>query len=190
MADYYQPSLTADSRYTGLTELFGYINADGDCKGTNCGLAASATLLTYMGGMRATMTPSPLANPNLAVLESQFPPNILGGLAGTSRGRVERILDAFGYHTEEVAGEVALRAALQKSEPVAVMLQIPGKTVMGIQLPGGHWMVAYGYDAERIYLTNWHDFTMSWDEFRRGWSGWIPWCINMERKGLVAKARS
>lgn len=187
MAGYYQPSMPVSTSYLGLPQLFGYVNADGSYRGTNCGLAASATLLTYRGSMQPALTPEPFTNPNMAVLESSFPPNILCGLAGTSRGRVERILEAQGYEAVEVDGEAALRQALSRGEPVAVMLQVAGSPFMGLPMPAGHWMVAYGCDENRIYLTNWHDTAMPWEEFRQGWSAVIPWCINMQRKGLLAR---
>ncbi|HMO34628.1 MAG TPA: hypothetical protein PKA06_01165 [Gemmatales bacterium] len=120
-------------------------------------------------------------------LEARFPPNILGGLAGTSRGRVERILEAHGCEALEVDGEAELRQALSSLVPVAVMLQVEGPSFWGRKWPAGHWMVAYSYDDEKIYLTNWAMDGMPWEEFRRGWSAWIPWFIDMQRKGLTAR---
>jgi hypothetical protein len=180
----WQPSVTA---YHGLPGLFGYVNQDGRLCGTNCGLAASATLLTHFGKMEQAPTLEPATNPNMKTLEASFPPNILGGLAGTSRGRVERILDAYGCDSVEIDGEEALRESLSAGQPVAVMLQVPGNQVLGIAMPAGHWMVAYSYDAEKVYLTNWNEDAMLWEEFRRGWSALFPWCINMQRKGLRAR---
>lgn len=167
--------------------MFGYENADGKLVGTNCGLAASATLLTFLGKMPVGLTAAPNSNPNMAALESTYPPNILGGLAGTSRGRVERILEAYGCIAKEVDGEENLRDSLRHGQPVAVMLQVPGQTVCGITFPAGHWMVAYGCDDQSIFLTNWDQGGMLWDDFRQRWSEIIPWCINMNRKGLQAQ---
>jgi hypothetical protein len=172
--------------YCGRPSLFGYVNGDGRLCATNCGLAAAATLLTSLGIMQPVEA-SDGTNSNMQQLEADFPPNILFGLAGTSRGRVERILDAYGCESLEVDGEDALRERLKQNHPVAVMLQIPGRTVMGVAMPAGHWMVAYGCDDEKVYLTNYHDDGMTWDEFRRCWSSPLSWLINMDRKGLVAR---
>lgn len=185
MAGYYQTPLS--DQYQGLPHLFGYDNHDGRLVGTNCGLAASATLLTFLGKMPAAATSTPHANPNMLALETSFPPNILGGLAGTSRGRVERILEAHGTDAIEIDGEEALRYAVRNAQPVAVMLQVPGKTMMGITWPAGHWMVVYGYDCAKVYLSNWDIEGMPWEQFRQGWSQLFPWCINMNRKGLLAR---
>lgn len=72
-------------------------------------------------------------------------------------------------------------------QPVAVMLQVPGNPMMGISIPAGHWMVAYGYDEESVYLTNWWQDSMTWQEFRQGWESLISWSINMDRKGLLLR---
>lgn len=187
MAGYYQPLPAPPADYLGLPSLFGYDNHDGKLVGTNCGLAASATLLTFLGRMPLELTTTPYANPNMAALESTYPPNILGGLAGTSRGRVERILEAYGCEAIEVDGEEALRQSLQAGKPVAVMLQVPGQSHWGMTFPAGHWMVAYGCDEQNIFLTNWDINGMTWDEFRQGWSEFFPWCIDMRKKGLQAR---
>lgn len=187
MAGYYQPLPAPPPGYQGLPSLFGYRNDDGKLSGTNCGLAASATLLTMLGKMPVEMTTTVHTNSNMLALESTYPPNILGGLAGTSRGRVEQILDAYGVRSVEVDGEEGLRGSLAAKQPVAVMLQVPGSTFMGITFPAGHWMVAFGFDEQRIYLTNWDIDGMTWEEFRGGWSQLYPWCINMDRKGLQAR---
>ena len=187
MAGYYQPLPAPAPGYQGLPSLFGYVNDDGRLCGTNCGIAASATLLTFLGKMPVAITQIPNANPNMAALESTYPPNILAGLAGTSRGRVERILDAFGGEAVPVEGEEGLRNSILAGQPVAVMLKVPGKTMWGMTFPAGHWMVAYGFDEQYIYLTNWDINGMSWEEFREGWTHIIPWCIDMDRKGLQAR---
>lgn len=187
MAGNYRPGPNPSAGYQGLPYLFGYDNGDGIKHGTNCGMAASATLLTYLGKMPEAKTSHPFSNPNMTVLETEYPPNILGGLAGTSRGRVERILEAFGCEVCEIHGEVDLRKTIHAGQPVAVMLQVTGKTIWGMTMPAGHWMVAYGFDEENIYLTNWGEPGMNWEVFRRGWSQLIPWCIHMDCRGLMAR---
>ncbi|MFO0813637.1 MAG: hypothetical protein U0796_10490 [Gemmatales bacterium] len=185
MACLFQPESPSEA-FLGQPSLFGYINGDGRLRATNCGLAAAATLLTHQGIMQPVDN-SDGNNANMQKLEAEFPPNILFGLAGTSRGRVERILDAYGLEALEVDGEAALKEQLAHHEPVAVMLQVPGQQLLGMTMPAGHWMVAYAFDSEKVYLTNWCDDGMSWDTFREGWSGVIPWCINMNRKGLCVR---
>jgi hypothetical protein len=65
------------------------------------------------------------------------------------------------------------------------MLGLPSGRLFGrFDLPGGHWMVAYGYDTAHVYLSNYG--RMAWADFRRGWGGLVPWLIAMNGRGLVA----
>jgi hypothetical protein len=52
-------------------------------------------------------------------------------------------------------------------------------------MPAGHWMVAYGFDKDNVYLTNWG--CMSWEGFRQGWDALVPRLIGMSHRGLVAQ---
>jgi hypothetical protein len=64
------------------------------------------------------------------------------------------------------------------------MLGVSAGKFLSFDLPGGHWMVAYGFDGDHVYLTNWG--RMSWQEFHAGWNALVPRLINMRGKGLVA----
>ena len=66
------------------------------------------------------------------------------------------------------------------------MLGVSSGTFWHIPLPGGHWMVAYGYDREHIYLTNLEEGKMPWTEFRRRWRSWVSLLIRMRLRGLAA----
>jgi hypothetical protein len=167
--------------YCGLASIFEYTNGDGELCGRNCGQAAAATLLTHHG----LLEPIPArAVGQMHRLEQEHPPDNLGGVFGTSRKRVERICAAFGLPLREVAGEAALRGELDAGNPVVVMVGVPAGRVWGVDLPGGHWMVAYGYDAEAVYLTNYG--RMEWAAFRRGWYSFVGRLIRMHGRGLAA----
>lgn len=162
----------------GLQSIFEYINQDGALCETNCGLAAAATFLTHLG-----LVPNP--GPVMDWLERFYPPDIVFGFFGTSRRRVEQICRRFDIRLRSIQGEESLKRELDACRPVMVMLAVPAGQFAGFDLPGGHWMVAYGYDAERVYLTNWG--SMTWDEFRKGWNGTIPRLIQMRNRGLVER---
>jgi hypothetical protein len=166
--------------YRGVKAIFEYTNTDGARVRTNCGQAAAATLLTFHG----KLAPAPARV--MARLERDFPPDNLGGLFGTSRRCVIRMCRAFGLRLIPVDGEDALRRQLAQGNPVAVMLGVSGGRFLHFDLPAGHWMTAYGYDCERIYLTN--GSPMSWAEFRGGWDSYVPRFINMRRRGLAASS--
>ena len=174
-----------DSRaagYQGLSSIFEFTNGDGAFVRTNCGQAAAATFLTYCGKFSpASGEPGQF----MAAIESIDPPDNLGGAFGTSRRRVARICRRHGIRLHEIAGETTMRQKLAEGRPVIVMLGVSaGRLFNRIDLPGGHWMVAYGFDRDHVYLTN-HG-RMKWDEFRRGWSGFVPRLIGMRGKGLVS----
>src|SRR5262249_14320712 len=99
--------------------------------------------------------------------------------------QVERICRAYDVPLREVDGEDELRVLLAAGQPVIVMLGVSGGKFWGIDLPGGHWMVAYGYDDTNVYLTN--QGKMTWDEFRAGWNSFVPRLIQMRNHGLTAR---
>jgi len=182
MAGLVHPDEPPPPHYRGLPSIFEFTNGDGAIVRTNCGQAAAATLLTFYGKLSpATLT----AGQIMAAIEDTDPPDNFGGAFGTSRRRVTRICRRHGIRLHEIAGEAAIRRELAEERPVIVMLGgSAGRLFDRIDLPGGHWMVAYGFDDDRIYLTN-HGW-MTWDDFRLGWAGIVPRLIDMRGKGLVS----
>ena len=163
--------------YRGLPSLYQFVNADGSLTRFNCGQAAACTLLSHFGAIGGD------ACALMAAVEKANPPDNLLGYFGTSRRRVERICREHGIELDELTGEDELRAALAGNRPVAVIVELPGPVVWRWRAPAGHWMVAYGFDEEHIYLTNWG--RMTWAEFRDGWRALVPRLIHMRRKALV-----
>lgn len=167
--------------YRGLPEIFEFVNDDGELFWRNCGQAAAATLLLHAKRIQASQADACFV---MRRIEDAYPPDNLFGWLGTSRRRVTQICKAHGVTLTPVDGEEAFRQALDRGCPVVVMLGTYGGKFLGFDLPSGHWMVAYGYDAESVYLTNCG--AMSWDEFRRGWGSFVPRLIWMRQRGLVA----
>jgi hypothetical protein len=60
-----------------------------------------------------------------------------------------------------------------------------GRVLKIFDLPGGHWMVAYGFNEEHVYLSNWGK--MTWDEFRRHWDSLVPSLIQMRLTALALR---
>ena len=172
--------------YRGLPTFYEFVNSDGRLTKFNCGQAAACTLLTHCGV--AAVTDAETAAGLMAAIEQGHPPDNLGGWLGTSRRRVERICEAHGIKLVEVTSEAELRSALAEERAVALLVQLPGRQVWGFQLPVGHWMVAYGFDDRQIFLTNYSEPGMPWDEFRRRWSGLLPRLIGMRNVGLAVRS--
>ncbi len=177
-------ALAKTAQFAGLERIFEFVNSDGRLTKWNCGQAAAATLLTHHGALPPAETN---ACSLVQMIEKQFPPDQLGGWFGSSRRRVTSICKAHGVRLAEVRGENALRAELEKNNPVIVMLGVSAGRFWRWDLPGGHWMVAYGFDAESIYLTNWGE-PMAWGEFRQRWRSVVSRLIQMSERGLVARA--
>lgn len=172
----------ADADYQGLDAIFEYTNDDGELCRRNCGQAAAATLLTSHGAWQ----PMPeQASFRMGHLEMHFPPDNLGGLWGTSRRCLERICRAHQLRLITVEGEAALRRALERRNPVAVMIGVSPRKFCGIPLPGGHWLVVYGYDRHGVHVTNWVGGSITWPEFRQRWATWLGLLIGMRRRGLA-----
>jgi hypothetical protein len=168
--------------YRGLAEIFEFINDDGELCYRNCGQAAAATLLTHEGVFQPASKP---AMQLMRAIENAHPPDNLFGWFGSSRRCVTRICKAHGLELTPIDGEDDLRRELDRANPVIVMLGVPGGKFLGFDLPGGHWMVAYGYDQEYVYLTNCG--VMTWPEFRAGWDSMVPRLIQMRRRGLACR---
>jgi hypothetical protein len=175
-------ALAKAAGYAGLGHIYEFVNADGRLTKWNCGQAAATTLLTHHGALRVCEdNPSSI----LCDIENVFPPDQLGGWFGSSRRRVTTICKAHGLCLKEIRGEEQLRAELTCGNPVVVMLGVSGGQLMGWDLPGGHWMVAYGFDDESIFLTNWGE-PMPWPNFRKRWRSLVSQLIQMSDRGLAA----
>ncbi|MBI1831247.1 MAG: hypothetical protein HYR84_07355 [Planctomycetes bacterium] len=180
MARILRPSGFDPSRYRGLHGIFEYTNHDGALSPWNCGQAAAATFLTHHGAMDPVQ-----AVHNMAWLESHHPPDQLFGWWGTGRRCIERIMDYFQLDLIEVHGIDELRRELECNNPVLLMLGMPHGQLLGFDLPGGHWMAAFGCDDERVQLTN--GAPMAWNEIDASWRGIVTGWIRMTGRGLARR---
>jgi hypothetical protein len=182
MAEFTSP-VSKSAEYAGLGRIFEFVNGDGRLTKWNCGQAAATTLLAHHG---ALPLPEENACALMCAVESAFPPDQLGGWFGSSRRRVTQICKAHGVRLQEVRGEDRLRGELSSGNPVALMLGVSAGQLWGWDLPGGHWMVAYGFDDASIFLTNWGE-PMPWPEFRERWESIVSKLIQMSGRGLAAR---
>jgi Peptidase_C39 like family len=180
MARIIHPTIADPSQYRGLEWIFEYTNQDGALATWNCGQAAAATFLTHHGAM------DPLgAADNMAWLEKHHPPDQFAGWFGTGRRRIERIMRSFHLDLIEARGIGGIKEQLDRNNPVLLMLGMSHGKFLGVNLPGGHWMVAYGYDARNVYLTN--GWPMSWHEVEAGWRSLAAIWIGMNGRGLAKR---
>lgn len=184
MAGFVSADAPLAAEYHGLPAIFEFTNADGGQPIVNCAYAAAATLLTYYGYVSpAAQSPRRI----MTKLEGEHPPDNLGGLFGSSRRRITRIFRRLGILVAQIKGEVELRQAMSQGRPVIVLIGVCAARLFNrIELPGGHWTVAYGFDSDSIYLTNYG--SMSWDRFRRAWVSLVPRLVDMQGRGLIVES--
>jgi hypothetical protein len=185
MASRIFPDGADPASYRGLPSVYEFINADGERRRFNCGQAAACSILSFAGAIAADPDPEQ-ARALMTAIEEENPPDNLGGWFGTSRRRVERICRSNGVELEPIAGEEELRASLAICRPAIVMVGTEGPRILNWHAPAGHWMLAYGYDDQQIFLTNCGSPGMTWDEFRRWWGALVPRLISMCNMGLAA----
>jgi hypothetical protein len=182
MAQFVIPDPIRAECYRGLPRIFQFTNWDGTFTPYNCGQAAAATYLTFHGLLPSLEDQAGLV---MSRIEAAHPPDIVGGWFGSSRRRVKRICRAGGLPVEEIVGETGLRDQINSNRAALVMFEVPGpKLFKRWTVPTGHWVVAYGFDDENIYLTNWGK--MTWDLFRQGWNALVPRLIGMRNRCLAA----
>lgn len=186
MAEWIGPDGRTESSYRGLSQFFEYRNQDGELRHFNCGHAAACTFLTHHGVIPTAETPESSYD-IITSIERDHPPDNLGGWFGASRRRVERICTTYGVPVDEVDGESELRSALDAGNPVIVMVGTNGPKIWRWHAPAGHWMVAFGYDENYLFLTNGEAKGMPWQEFREWWGSFVPRLVSMRNVGLVAR---
>lgn len=183
MASILRPLIGNPTRYRGLDWIFEYTNEDGRIPTYNCGQAAAATFLTHHGRMDPVQ-----AARNIAWLERHHGPDQFGGWLGTGRKRMERIIRSFDIDLTEVRGIAGIRAELDRNNPVLVMLGTTLTTFLGFNIPGGHWMVAYGYEGNSVHMTN--GWLMTWAEIEASWDSITAKWIRMNGCGLAKPVHS
>ena len=189
MSSTVHPDGADPNSYRGLPSIFEYVNGDGILHKFNCGQAAACTFLTHYR-VFPDQIDSTAAHAIISTIETEHPPDNLGGWFGASRRRVERICRTHGKPVEEIEGEAELRKRLATMQPVIVMVGTEGPAVLKWHAPAGHWMVAFGYDDRQIYLTNGAAPGMPWEEFREWWGSFVPRLISMRNAGLSAVDQS
>lgn len=162
--------------FTGQPSIFQYTNTGMPTTNNSCGQAAIATILTYY-----RVKPQDTGYTVVREIYSRFGPDIAGGIMGTSWQRMGSALRGYGVPANWYGGEAGLKNAISLNKPCLVMLDVGAMPEEGWKSWGGHWVVAYGYDNDNVYLTNWNPGPSgysdggkcSWAAFRKGWNTWL-----------------
>ncbi len=150
-----------------LDGVYAYVNRQVN----DCAQAAVATALTTTGAW---------ARPGVdrqAELMAAAPPDVVGGVWGSSPRLVQRML---GAHTT-VTGLDGVRSALEAGSPVLVLLDL-GPLGRG---RGAHWTVVVGLDDAHVQVTNLGGGLVERGAFERAWNGLVPRVAGMRALGFV-----
>lgn len=156
--------------WVGLPSAYAYANRTRN----DCAQAAVATLLTTTGTWERPDRGGPDRQEQLM---RTAPPDVLGGVWGSSPRLVRRMLGA----SRTVTGLEGVRAALSQGEPVLVLLDL---RPLG-RGTGAHWTVVVGLGDTHVQVTNLGGGLVRRDAFERAWSGLVPAVSGVARTGLV-----
>lgn len=166
--------------YYGTCAIYQFVNTDFPVSKTTCGQSALATALWAVG------IGSKFNNSHAALVKSIWdyaPPKVtLAGMVevgaggyGTDWRQINygvagyRKMHNFGY--QWVKGFDAVKAHLKQGHPVVIMLDTGTLKQYQFAWGTGHWVVAYGYDTNYIYVTNFPNNRMTWNELKIAWGG-------------------
>jgi hypothetical protein len=162
--------------YYGMCAITEFTNSDFPVTKTTCGQAAVVTAM-WQAGLKASNDPKKLAKN----FYNYAPPKItVGGLVpiqgslGTDWRQINYGLDGYkgqGIRYNWQKGTDALKNELRKNVPCLIMLDTGTLPQYGYQWYTGHWVVAYGYDSRYLYVTNFPNNKMTWDELKKAWGG-------------------
>lgn len=174
------------SGYYGLCAIREFINSDFPSSGNTCGQAAVVTAM-WQAGLKATDDPKKLARS----FYNYAPPKItvaglveIKGSLGSDWRQLNYGLDGYkgqGIRYNWQKGIDALKNELRKNVVCLIMLDTGTLPQYGYKWLTGHWVVAYGYDSRYVYVTNFPNNRMTWDELKKAWGGSLT-------EGHMAKA--
>ncbi len=160
--------------YNGLCSIAQFDNDDFPIRKTSCGQGALVTAL-WQAGLSSVYQPKELVKS----LWDYAPPKVsVAGLStdgyGSDWHQINYGLDGYksqGINYNWQKGIPALQNELRKKVPCIIMLDTGTFKEYSYAWLTGHWVVAYGYDANYLYVTNFPDNRMTWDQLKKGWGG-------------------
>lgn len=163
------------SGFAGRKSMYEYLNSDSKFPKTGCGQCAVGSVLTSRNKMSQNLTLG------LRMLEAAYPPDVIGGQYGTSPWRIRAMLKAYGINSKDEYNKFGMMNALKNKKFCIVLVQ----NNPGFQSLASHWFVVYGADNTRVYVTNWHAWSIKWSTFDAMWSAFVPTGAMMSRVSIT-----
>ena len=166
----------------GRNRIWQYTNYTVDIDNT-CGQAAVATILTNYQILREDPGEAVLAN-----VYNRFPPDFPFG-KGTSSGRIQSSLrEGWGVNSKWKGGVDELRKWISNRYLVILLLDVGRIPEIWGGDWGFHWTVAFAYDNDFIYLTNWpNNGRCSWFTLSKAWWSDNPLLAPIRWYGLAGQ---
>lgn len=147
--------------FRGRCSVYQFTNADFPQTNNSCGQAAIATAMWTIGLDKKYASDAEFAKS----LWAYAPPKItLGNLIqlkdnlGTDWRQINYALDEYGklYGVKYTwaTGETEIKKYLAMNLPVVIMLNVGTLPQFNYKWWAGHWVTAFGYDANYIYVSN------------------------------------
>ena len=164
------PSLCGNASYKGRCSIYEFTNSDFPSLNNSCAQAAMATAL-WTVGIKSTFSSDKQLASNVW---KTAPPKItlgnllqLQGSLGTDWRQLNYGLDQYkkyGIQYAWVDGIQEIKKYLAMQWPVIIMLDAGTLPQFNYKWWTGHWVTAFAYDANYIYLSNFKDNRMTWKE--------------------------
>lgn len=163
--------------YVGMCGIYQFVNTDFPTTNNSCGQAAATTAMWNVALKNNYSTPQELAK---SFYDYAPPKIIVGGLVqvqgslGSDWRQLNYGMDGYknyGVKYSWLKGENELKKYLGMQLPALIMLDTGTLSQYGYKWFTGHWVVAYGYDANGVYVTNFPNNKMSWADLRKAWGG-------------------
>lgn len=164
--------------YRGRCSIYQFTNFDFPNTNNSCGQAAIATAMWTIGLDKNYASDAEFAKS----IWAYAPPKItLGNVIqlkdslGSDWRQINYAMDGYGklYGVKYtwVTGEAEIKKYLAMNLPVVIMLDTGTLKQYNYKWFTGHWVTAFGYDKDYIYVSNFPDNRMSWAELDKAFRG-------------------
>jgi hypothetical protein len=177
--------------YHGRCDIYQFTNDDFPSRGNTCAQAAMATAM-WTAGLQPNGDSKAFARnvfsvaPPKITLANLFP---IKDSLGTDWHQVEYGLGHYsgqGIKYTWVDGEAQIKKYLDMNWPVMLMLDTGTLPQYNYQWWTGHWVTAFGYDKNYIYVSNFPQNRMTWAQLNAAFrTGTLAMGHGTAGKGLV-----
>lgn len=158
--------------YKGKCNIYQYTNSDFPANNNSSAQAALATALYAVGlkekfpdTKQLATTVWKVAPPKITLKNMQQVKSTLGTDWKQVNQGLDKLGKQYGVQYAWIEGVPEIKKYLTMQLPVMVMLDAGSLPQMENKWWVGHWVTAFAYDKDYIYVTNFPDNRMTWSQF-------------------------